>query len=190
MVFVRLAHLMHLGRLVSVLVLAGCNVVGLARLTVAPTIDTLGHVGADVRVLFAPAVGAGSADGWMGISAGIGGSYVGGAGAAHVTLFPELGIPVEPVLLRAGLGYSGRFLAADCPSARQGEVAGWQAPLVLFGLDAPLTRTQWTPGYYPPVVRLGPELTGEYLVSLAPCGSANRGLFSLGLSLSVLFYLR
>lgn len=184
-----LAHLIRLGGLVSILVLAGCNLVGLARLTVAPTIDTLGHVGADVRVLFTPAFGGGSQDGWLGISTGLSGSYVGGAGAAHVTLFPELALPVEPVVLRAGLGYSGRFLTADCPSVRQREVAGWQAPFVLFGLDAPLTKTQWTPGYYPPVVRLGPELSGEYLVSLDPCASANRGLFSLGLSVSLLFYL-
>jgi hypothetical protein len=174
-----------------VLLSAGCGI--LTRLTVAPTVDTLGNVGMDARVSITPGIsnqGPRAGDlGWFGVDAGIGGSYLGfeRAGAAQVRAAAEASIATDPLFIRMGLGYSGRFTGplSDCMPVPL-NAGSLQGPLTYLGLDVPLYRDSGSPGSIAHVA-LGPELTGEYLVNTAGCILPARGLFSLGLSLSMLF---
>lgn len=176
--------------IVGALLSAGC--VAMTRVTLAPTLDTLGNVGADVRLSITPAVGGepsrGDGGGWLAIDPSIGGSYLGAerAGAAHLRLAPELGVAVDRVVLRAGLGYSGLYSGplSQCSGAST-PGALLDGPVAYFGIDAPLRRIKDVELRY---VSLGTELTAEYLWSTGPCGVPNRGLFSLGgLSISLFF---
>ena len=169
---------------------AGCAI--LTRVTVAPTLDALGNGGVDVRVTLTPAA-AGSQDTRQhtlyGVGTSIGGSYLGTerAGAAQVRVAPEIDVHFTPLYLRFGLGYSGRFTGPlPACASEQGAVGGLQGPMAYLAVDASLRSENWSYGALQ-FISLGPELTGEYMTSTGPCKLPNRGILSLGLSLTMLF---
>lgn len=177
--------------MVGVLLSSGCVV--LTRVTVAPTVDMLGGVGADFRVSVAPAVPGGWAGGF-GADVEVGGSYLGTerVGAAQVRIGPEFSKPAGPTLVRIGLGYSGRYtgpmLPGACADPAVTSSAVLNGGLAYVGLDAPLSAEpsgMLKSGLE--YVSLGPELTVELLTGSGACEVPSRGLFSLGLSLSVVY---
>lgn len=165
--------------------LTGCF--GALRLTVAPTVDTTGAVGVDVRVSVTPYY----------LDVGVGGSYIGstanGAAQTHVGLslygvVDHAGPGQIPFLLRTSVGYSGRFVGRlpECPKQDLLSSTGWNGVFAMFALQPQIYSSDRT-SRSERTLFLGPELTAEYLVATGRCDLSNRGMFSLGLSLTYLY---
>jgi hypothetical protein len=167
------------------LLLCGCATT--LRLTVAPTVDTFGHVGVDVKI-----------SGGLGLSTlmvvpTIGGSFVGTERAAALVVAPELSYWYDPRLsgserkmpaLRAGFFFTGRYFW-QAEHLRRLEGVGFNFAIL------PRLFYRVAPNVHPDrqdFVHLGVELGGEY--AAGSVGLRDRGIFSLGLTIDLSRYQR
>lgn len=146
----------------------------MARITVAPTVDSLGNVGFDAKLV----LGAGPQQ-IMLFAPSLGGSVLGREKKGALWFAPEIsywyegsyGVRPMPAL-RGGMFFSGRYLF-DGDKKLQGLGANFAILPRLRDFE-PNHQTHC-------FVHLGPELSGEYLWGTGR-DVPDRGIFSVGLT--------